>query len=442
MLAQIGKEKKCRDREKDQRTKNFSTNMGLPGGLMRVFSKGRSSECNGRSSSEGAPTKSKWVDSVKFYLCGNEVNSKLIQRELGEESESEVSVSHKSSDTNLISKQTLATDSNNNEVRMEFNEDRNQDQDELQEKSLREEKAAISIQSAYKGFMARRQFKKMRDVDQQQEQDEEEEEKDISDLYENTDAATAATSTEVQLGESFSTLKLSEESVSLHSKGFSKGRPPVFKVKEEWDDSTVSSNVSKMRIQNRLEATTRRERALAYAFSQQLRTCNSKKRSSRCDSTEPNVSWSWLERWMATRTNPESDNMQPESDNMQPDDCISKTMGEFYNTTSRKTILIKNRRLDVSFEGKESCGSNDVSVNFEGFSAKSQSSTASECNRIVKNKPKASASKSIPRRKVLSESRCNSRSNKVIKREHSKQEKSSNLQEDKDCDTSQTSVEC
>lgn len=41
-------------------------------------------------------------------------------------------------------------------------------------------------------------------------------------------------------------------------------------LQEEWDDSTVSSNISKMRIQNRLEATTRRERALAYAFSQQV----------------------------------------------------------------------------------------------------------------------------------------------------------------------------
>ncbi|XLR00705.1 hypothetical protein S83_066903, partial [Arachis hypogaea] len=38
---------------------------------------------------------------------------------------------------------------------------------------------------------------------------------------------------------------------------------------EEWDDSTVSSYVSKMRMQNRMEASTRRERALAYDFSQQ-----------------------------------------------------------------------------------------------------------------------------------------------------------------------------
>jgi hypothetical protein len=39
---------------------------------------------------------------------------------------------------------------------------------------------------------------------------------------------------------------------------------------EEWDDSTVSSNVSRKRMQSRIEATTRRERALAYAFSQQV----------------------------------------------------------------------------------------------------------------------------------------------------------------------------
>lgn len=44
-----------------------------------------------------------------------------------------------------------------------------------------------------------------------------------------------------------------------------------FCLQEGWDDSTVSSNISKMRIQNRLEATTRRERALAYAFSQQVK---------------------------------------------------------------------------------------------------------------------------------------------------------------------------
>jgi hypothetical protein len=72
----------------------------------------------------------------------------------------------------------------------------------------------------------------MRIVEQQQEKGEVEGEDTVNnDLYGNTDAATVATSTEVQIGESFSTLKLSEESVSLHGRGFSKGRPPVFRVK-------------------------------------------------------------------------------------------------------------------------------------------------------------------------------------------------------------------
>jgi len=43
---------------------------------------------------------------------------------------------------------------------------------------------------------------------------------------------------------------------------------------EDWDDSTLSSNVSKMRMQDRMEAATRRERALAYAFSQQVNSKN------------------------------------------------------------------------------------------------------------------------------------------------------------------------
>lgn len=118
-------------------------------------------------------------------------------------------------------------------------------------------------------------------------------------------SASVATSVVVQVGESLSNLRLSgEDSTSVQQRGSQKSRPPppAFRVKvryivelnciaelrgihivvdggrctcwsqEEWDDSTVSSNVSRMRIQSRIEATTRRERALAYAFSQQVGT--------------------------------------------------------------------------------------------------------------------------------------------------------------------------
>ena len=58
---------------------------------------------------------------------------------------------------------------------------------------------------------------------------------------------------------------------------------------EEWDDSTVSSNVSRMRIQSRIEATTRRERALAYAFSQQVRSVLRRVRLANSVVVEPNA---------------------------------------------------------------------------------------------------------------------------------------------------------
>lgn len=104
------------------------------------------------NSSRGAP-KVKWVHIVGVYLCGNEINSKPMQQELEEEQELKDSVSYKSSDTNLTRKPNLATDSSNDTVRTELHEDRSQDHNTMQEKLLREEKAAIAVQSAYRGFM-------------------------------------------------------------------------------------------------------------------------------------------------------------------------------------------------------------------------------------------------------------------------------------------------
>lgn len=112
---------------------------------------------------------------------------------------------------------------------------------------------------------------------------------------------------------------------------------------KEWDDSTLSSNMSKLRIQNKLEATTRRERALAYAFSQQLRSSSSKKRAT----NEPNLGWSLLERWMATRL--------PENSSVE--DYMEKK-----NADKRKpnTVVFKKHVFYDTTAEEESCGSNDV----------------------------------------------------------------------------------
>ncbi|KAL2529978.1 Uncharacterized protein Fot_22579 [Forsythia ovata] len=79
------------------------------------------------------------------------------------------------------------------------------------------------------------------------------------------------TKIEVQTGNSSDIFSFQEESIAVHHPVRHKSRAQVLKLQEDWDDSTVSSVISKMRIQNKMEAATRRERALAYAFSQQKR---------------------------------------------------------------------------------------------------------------------------------------------------------------------------
>jgi len=118
-------------------------------------------------------------------------------------------------------------------------------------------------------MQARRQLQELRTRQEQEMDDGAQQEPSRSPTW-----ASVATSVLVQVGEPLSNLRLSEESASVQQRSSQRSRPPppppAFRVKEEWDDSTVSSNVSRMRIQSRIEATTRRERALAYAFSQQV----------------------------------------------------------------------------------------------------------------------------------------------------------------------------
>lgn len=233
-------------------------------------------------------------------------------------------------------------------------------------------------------------------------------EKDCTEEPKSPTSASIAASVEVQVGESLSNLRLSEESVSAQHRSSQKSRSTqVFRVKEEWDDSTVSSNVSRMRIQSKVEATTRRERALAYAFSQQLRSCGgTKKRSARLDQGEFNVGWSWLERWMATR--------QAES---AADDCMSKNADS--GSVAGRRVIVVRRRHDLAVEEKESCGSNDVSaVSFDGSSSGGRNGLSG----YKTGKNRLRGGRNLARRKVASDHRLQARSHKVSKKVHRREE--------------------
>ncbi|KAL0366629.1 UNVERIFIED_CONTAM: hypothetical protein Sradi_3553000 [Sesamum radiatum] len=329
--------------------------MGITGELVRsVFSKSRSVQRidsqahHGRSN---AAEKKKWSSSVRSYLCGDEHNSALAADDSGSVRSSTVAevdlASFRSNRATNISstggegdvtsvyadEDTASVRSSEATVNQPLHGDsKDEDRKEKQNSTyrlFRQEDAALIIQAAFRSFQARRAQRQAKMQDDEHEP------------VASPSGESIGTSIEVLTGNSSDIFSIKEESFDVHQNIRRRARAQVLKIQEDWDDSTVSSVIAKMRMQHRLEAATRRERALAYAFSQQLRICPKKKQST-TSGDETNMGWSWLERWMAAR--------QPEL----------TLMGEIISGGEQKTV-IRKRMLDAAMEEKESCGSNEVS---------------------------------------------------------------------------------
>ncbi|XP_028111802.1 protein IQ-DOMAIN 1 isoform X1 [Camellia sinensis] len=354
--------------------------MGITGELVRsVFSKSHSVGTHDTNARNSAVERRRWRSSVRSYLCGDEFNSvaaeedsasvrsygpTMIQQPMLESSEASVTQP-------ILEDLAEKEDIQSNDTKQELQEEKQNSTATL----FRREDAALVIQSAFRGFLARRRNGAIETVDGKL---------GVLGGGESPSKESLGTSIEVQTGNSMEVFSIPEETMTVHHRfQQQKARTPVLKLKllqEDWDDSTVSSNISKMRMQNRLEATTRRERALAYAFSQQLRICSKKKQNRSDGTTEPNMGWSWLERWMATRL--------PES-------------SPFENSASSINInqrsMVARRLFDVGGEEKESCGSNDVSVQFDSISV--SAAREKDDTKPTKNRLKATRNKS--RRKTF-----------------------------------------
>ncbi|XP_077217247.1 IQ-domain 33 isoform X2 [Tasmannia lanceolata] len=276
----------------------------------------------------------------------------------------------------------------------EHEEQINEEKEKKFRKHLGEEDAAILIQSAFRSFLAKQHCGEIEQLGK----------RENDGRKENPCGESVGTSIEVQTGDSAENQRIREECLAFQHRVQHKARTQVLKLKEDWDDSTLSSNISQLRIQNRLEATTRRERALAYAFSQQLRTCSTKKKSIRADCTEPNLGWSWLERWMATR--------MPE--HLSVEDRLSKCV-EPNSSYQRSTSITK--RNDLKGEEKESCGSNDVSVGFDSLTITARINK--DEYRHVKNRLKAT--RRVSRRKTVPSYQYTAHSTKVNKKDLSRE---------------------
>ncbi|XVE72483.1 hypothetical protein DITRI_Ditri11bG0042600 [Diplodiscus trichospermus] len=340
--------------------------MGITGELVRsVFSRNRSFGTQDSNLARSNVTEKKRWSSVRSYLCGDEFNSVIAEEDSTSLKSSEATVTQPIPEGSREQGENKSDETEPNTAEEKHNSI---------SKLFHEEDAAMVIQSAFRRFLAGHQNTEIERKDEKQEP---------LTGNESPSRESVGTSIEVQTANSAEVFSVQEESKAVHQPVQQKPKAQVLRIKEDWDDSTVSSNISKMRIQNKLEAMTRRERALAYAFSQQLRIC-SKRKQAKPDGTEQNMSWSWLERWMATRVS-ESSLVE------------GNTTKQFEPEDKNRRFVVQKGIIDVAGEEKESCGSNEVSIQLESLSVGSPK----EKDGYPPSKNRIRATRNISRRKSV-----------------------------------------
>ncbi|KAF4369298.1 hypothetical protein CsatB_017048 [Cannabis sativa] len=164
-----------------------------------------------------------------------------------------------------------------------------------------EEAAAVRIQTAFRGYLARRALRALRGLVR------------LKLLMEGSVVKRQATNTlrcmqtlaRVQSQIRSRRIRMLEENQALQRQLLQKHAKELenLRLGEEWDDSLQSKEQVEANLLGKYEASMRRERALAYAFSHQQTLKNNSKSVNPMfmDPRNPSWGWSWLERWMAAR---------------------------------------------------------------------------------------------------------------------------------------------
>ncbi|KAL6565332.1 hypothetical protein OROGR_002283 [Orobanche gracilis] len=202
----------------------------------------------------------------------------------------------------------------------------------------KEEIAAIKIQTAFRGYLARRALRALRGLVR------------LKSLV-GTQCVKRQTDTTLKYMQTLARvqseirarrIRMSEQNSAVtrqiqqkREKELERLRIPVG---EDWDDSMQSKEKIEANIQERQEAAVRRERALAYAFTHQVHDADRSKNSSNSanqtfmDPNNLHWGWSWLERWMAAR--PWENEIPPEKEASSDHVSIKSTTRENAGTNS------------------------------------------------------------------------------------------------------------
>ncbi|RDY07125.1 Protein IQ-DOMAIN 1, partial [Mucuna pruriens] len=170
-----------------------------------------------------------------------------------------------------------------------------------------DEVAAIRIQKAFRGYLARRALRALRGLVR------------LRSLMEGPVVKRQAISTlrsmqtfaHLQTQIRSRRLRMLEENQALQKQLLLKHTKELesLRLGEEWDDRIQSKEQVEAKLLSKYEAAMRRERAMAYSFSHQQNWKNSSRSINPMfmDPTNPTWGWSWLERWTAGRPG-ENDN--------------------------------------------------------------------------------------------------------------------------------------